>query len=42
MLRDALLNKHLYTFRGGDRHEFLNQIDPYLGLNDNEKFRAVH
>lgn len=42
MLRDALLNKHLYTFRGGDRHEFLNQVDPYLGLNDNEKFRAVH
>ena len=42
MLRDALLNKHLYTFRGGDKHEFLNKVDPYLGLNDNEKFRAVH
>ena len=42
MLRDTLLNKHLYTFRGGDKHEFLNKVDPYLGLNDNEKFRAVH
>ncbi|CAB4121961.1 hypothetical protein UFOVP20_32 [uncultured Caudovirales phage] len=42
MLRDSLLNKHLYTYRGGDKHEFLNKVDPYVGLNDNEKFRAVH
>jgi len=42
MLRDALLNKHLSVFRGGDRHEFLNKIDPYTGLNENEIFRANH
>ena len=42
MLMDALLNKHLYTFQGGDPHTFLNQMDPQLGINANEKFRAVH
>lgn len=42
MLRDALLNKHMYTFRGGEPHEFLNKVDPYTGLNQNEVFRAVH
>lgn len=42
MLMDALLNKHLYTFQGGDPHTFLNQFDPQLGINANEKFRAVH
>lgn len=42
MLRDALINKHLYTYRGGDVHPYLNEIDPYYGLNTNEKFRAVH
>jgi len=42
MLRDSLLNDHLYTFRGGDEHPYLNRLDPHYGLNDNEKFRAVH
>jgi hypothetical protein len=42
MLQDALINKHLYTYRGGDVHPYLNEIDPYYGLNTNEKFRAVH
>lgn len=42
MLRDALVNNHLYTFRGGDVHPLLNDLDPYYGLNSNEKFRAVH
>lgn len=42
MLRDALLNRHLYTYQGGDPHTFLNKLDPELGINSNEKFRAVH
>lgn len=42
MLRDLNQNKNLNVFRGGDRHEFLNQIDPRTGLNSNEMFRAVH
>jgi hypothetical protein len=42
MLRDALVNNHLYTFRGGDVHPLLNDLDPHYGLNSNEKFRAVH
>lgn len=42
MLIDALLNKHLYTFGGGDIHKGLNAIDPSTGLNSNEMFRAVH
>jgi hypothetical protein len=42
MLRDALVNQHLYTYRGGDVHPLLNDLDPYYGLNSNEKFRAVH
>jgi hypothetical protein len=42
MLRDALVNNHLYTYRGGDVHPLLNDLDPYYGLNSNEKFRAVH
>jgi len=42
MLEDALLNKHLYTFGGGQPHELLNKIDPYTGLNQNQVFRAVH
>lgn len=42
MLEDALINKHLYTFGGGDRHELLNKVDPYTGLNENQTFRAVH
>lgn len=42
MLEDALINKHLYTFAGGEPHEILNKIDPYTGLNQNQVFRAVH
>lgn len=42
MLEDALINKHLYTFGGGEPHEILNKIDPYTGLNQNQVFRAVH
>lgn len=42
LLRDALLNKHMYTFRGGDPHEYLYRTDPYTGLNENEIFRAIH
>ena len=42
MLQDALVNQHLYTFRGGDVHPLLNEFDPHYGLNSNEKFRAVH
>ena len=42
MLRDALVNNHLYTYRGGDVHPLLNDLDPFYGLNSNEKFRAVH
>ena len=29
-------------YQGGDKHDFLNRIDPASGLNENEKFRAVH
>jgi hypothetical protein len=32
----------MYTFRGGDPHEYLNRVDPYTGLNQNETFRAIH
>jgi hypothetical protein len=42
MLRDALVNNHLYTYRGGDVHPLLNEMDEFYGLNSNEKFRAVH
>jgi hypothetical protein len=42
MLEDALINKHLYTFGGGEPHQLLNKIDPYTGLNQNQVFRAVH
>lgn len=42
MLRDVIQNKNLNVFRGGDRHDFLNEIDPETGLNTNEMFRAVH
>lgn len=42
MLRDALLNKNLDVFQGGDPHKFLNVMDAKYGMNDNEKFRAVH
>jgi len=42
MLEDALINKHMYTYAGGEPHELLNKIDPYTGLNENQIFRAVH
>lgn len=42
MASDVHGNQHLYVFQGGDKHDFLNQVDPSTGLNENEKFRAVH
>ena len=42
MAADVHGNKHLYVFQGGDPHDFLNRIDQASGLNENEKFRAVH
>jgi len=42
MLQDVYGNKHLYVFQGGDEHPFLKDVDPKTGLNENEKFRAVH
>lgn len=42
MLRDAIGNKHLYVYQGGEKHPGLSNVDPLTGLNDNEKFRAVH
>jgi hypothetical protein len=42
MLRDVHLHNHLFVYQGGDRHEFLNKVDPATGLNSNEMFRAVH
>lgn len=42
MASDVHGNKHLYVFQGGDRHDFLNRMDKASGLNENEKFRAVH
>lgn len=42
MMRDVYGNGNLNVFRGGDRHDFLNKVDPETGLNSNEMFRAVH
>ena len=42
MMADVHGNKHLYVFQGGDKHDFLNRVDKATGLNENEKFRAVH
>ena len=42
MLADLHGNGHLRVFQGGDRHDFLHNVDPRTGLNENEKFRAVH
>ena len=36
MLRDVHLHHHLAVFRGGDRHEFLHNVDTKTGLNENE------
>lgn len=41
-VRDMVLHNNLTVYRGGDKHEFLNRIDPETGLNSNEMFRAVH
>ena len=42
MRMDLFGNRNLDVFRGGDRHDYLNVIDPETGLNTNEMFRAVH
>ena len=42
MVDDVNDNKHLFVFQGGDQHDFLHNEDPETGLNENEKFRAVH
>jgi len=42
MLADIYNNRHLNVFQGGDKHDFLHEIDPETGLNTNEMFRAVH
>ena len=42
MASDVHGNDHMYVFQGGDPHDFLNRVDPRTGLNENEKFRAVH
>jgi cupin superfamily acireductone dioxygenase involved in methionine salvage len=42
MLHDLHDNNHLFVYQGGDKHDFLHNIDSKTGLNENEKFRAVH
>ena len=42
MRMDLFGNRNLNVYRGGDRHDFLNEVDPVTRLNTNEKFRAVH
>lgn len=42
MVSDVHNNGHLFVYQGGDKHDFLHNIDPETGLNENEKFRAVH
>ena len=42
LLRDVHGHNNLTVFKGGDRHEFLNEVDPKHGINSNEAFRAVH
>lgn len=42
MLKDVHENNHLFVFQGGSKHDYLHNIDPETGLNENEKFRAVH
>lgn len=41
MMRDIHGHNNLTVYRGGDKHEFLHHTDK-TGLNENEKFRAVH
>jgi hypothetical protein len=42
MMKDIHHHQNITVFRGGDRHEFLHNVDPETGLNENEMFRAVH
>lgn len=42
LLEDLYGNRHIYVYQGGDKHDFLHRVDPDTGLNENEKFRAVH
>lgn len=42
MRMDLFGNRNLNVYRGGDRHDYLNEVDPVTGLNTNEQFRAVH
>ena len=42
MLRDVMSRGRLNVFQGGDRHDFLHDIDPATSLTSNEQFRAVH
>lgn len=42
MFNDVIRRGNLNVFRGGDPHEFLKNVDPAYGLNENEMFRAVH
>jgi len=41
-IRDMILHGNLTVYKGGDRHDFLHNIDKETGLNSNEMFRAVH
>jgi hypothetical protein len=41
-VRDMILHGNLTVYKGGDKHEFLHNIDKNTGLNSNEMFRAVH
>lgn len=42
MVADIHKNSHLWTFRGGDPHTALGEVDPETGLTYNDLFRAVH
>ena len=42
MLEDALKNKQLTVFQGGELHPLLSGIDPSSGRTANEQFRAAH
>jgi len=42
MAADVHGNGHIYVYQGGDKHDFLHEVDPETGLNTNEMFRAVH
>ena len=42
MLGDIHHHNNITVFSGGDRHEYLHNIDKNTGLNENQMFRAVH